>query len=202
MPKTASSITAPRGKNSRRARTNHRGALRTITTTVAGTSHTWAGATDGYTTSATSNRLNAITGPRATSYTYDNAGNTLSGEGTAYTYSVFGRLTTATKAGITTTYATNALGQRVHKKTAGGGDHWFAYGPGGRLLSEHAGSWTHYVRLPDGTPIARIKGSTLLMLHTDHLGRPEIATDSAKAVVWRATTTPSTAPSPWTASAG
>ena len=184
MPKTASSITALRGKNSRRARTNHRGAAHHHRHR-GGHQPPGAGATDGYTTASTSNRLTAITGPRATSYTYDNAGNTLSGEGTAYTYNVFGRLATATKAG-TTTYAINALGQRVHKQVGSGPPHWFAYGPGGQLLSEHAGSWTHYVRLPDGTPIARIKGSTLLMLHTDHLGRPEIATDSAKAVVWRA----------------
>ena len=49
------------------------------------------------------------------SYTCDNAGNTLSGEGATYTYSPFNRLATASKGGTTTTYAINALGQRVHK---------------------------------------------------------------------------------------
>ena len=120
------------------------------------------------------------------SYTCDNAGNTLSGEGATYTYSPFNRLATASKGGTTTTYAINALGQRVHKKVGSGADHWFTYGPGGQQLGEYNGSWTHYVRLPDGTPIARVKGGDLHMIHTDHLGRPEIVTNSAKAIVWRA----------------
>ena len=150
------------------------------------TSHAWGGLTDGYTTHGSSNRLTAISGPRATTYGFDANGNTLSGEGTTYTYSAFNRLATATKAGVTTTYAINALGQRVHKKVGSGANHWFTYGPGGQMLSEYQGSWTHYVRLPDGTPVARVKSGQLLMIHTDHQGRPEIVTNSAKAVVWRA----------------
>src|SRR5690606_497324 len=85
------------------------------------------------------------------------------------------------------TYATNALGQRVHKKVGTGANHWFTYGPGGQMLGEHqGGAWTSYVRLPDGTPLARIRSGQILMIHADHLGRPEIVTNSAKAVVWRA----------------
>ena len=150
------------------------------------TSHTWAGATDGYATSATGNRLDAITGSRPASYSYDGAGNTLSGDGITYTYDVFGKQATATKSGVTTTYATNAFGHRVHKKAGAGPDHWFTYGPRSQLLGEFNGGWTHYARLPDGTPIAMIRGSQINMIHTDHLGRPEIVTNSAKAVVWRA----------------
>ncbi|WP_296280514.1 RHS repeat-associated core domain-containing protein [Pseudoxanthomonas sp.] len=150
------------------------------------TSHTWAGATDGYATSATGNRLDAITGSRPASYSYDGAGNTLSGDGITYTYDVFGKLATATKAGVTTTYATNAFGHRVHKKAGAGPDHWFTYGPESQLLGEFNGGWTHYARLLDGTPIAMIRGGQINMIHTDHLGRPEIVTNNAKAVVWRA----------------
>lgn len=149
-------------------------------------SHTWGGAADVYDTASSSNRLSSMSGPRATSYTYDAAGNTLSGEGATYTYGVFGRLATATKGGVTTTYAVNALGQRVHKKVGSGANHWFTYGPGGQLLGEYRGAWTQYVRLPDGTPLAMLRGGQLSFIHTDHLGRPEIATNSAKAVVWRA----------------
>lgn len=151
------------------------------------TSHVWGGQTDIYTTQGTSNRLTTIGGPRATSYTYDADGNTLSGEGASYTYSPFNRLTTATKSGVTTTYGVNALGQRVHKKVGAGAHQWFSYGPAGQMLAEYqGGAWTQYVRLPDGTPVARVRGGQLLMIHTDHLGRPEIVTNNAKAVVWRA----------------
>lgn len=149
------------------------------------TSHTWDGAIDSYVTPSANNRLSAITGPRATSYTYDANGNTLTGEGSSYTYNSFNRLATATKGGATTTYAINALGQRVHKRTGTGSHHWFTYGPGGQMLGEHLGTWTHYLWM-GGVPVARVKGNELLMIHSDHLGRPEIVTNSAKAVVWRA----------------
>jgi RHS repeat-associated protein len=150
------------------------------------TSHTWAGATDGYSTSATGNRLDAISGPRPASYSYDGAGNTLSGDGITYTYDVFGKQATATKSGVTTTYATNAFGHRVHKRVGVGPDHWFTYGPGSQLLAEFNVGWTYYARLPDGTPVAMIRGGQISLIHTDHLGRPEIVTNSAKSVVWRA----------------
>lgn len=150
-------------------------------------SHSWAGATDGYSTETMSNRLAGITGPRATSYSYDNAGNTLSGEGATYAYSPFNRLATVSKAGVVTTYSVNALGQRVYKKTGAETGQWFSYGLGGELLGEHqSGAWTQYARLLDGTPIARIRGGQISHIHTDHLGRPEIVTNSAKVTVWRA----------------
>lgn len=167
------------------------------------TSVTASGANQSFTFDANGNRLTHIAGSATTTYgyagggnrltalngstvSYDAMGNTLSGEGITYTYDPFGRMATASKSGITTTYAVNALGQRMHKKVGSGTDHWFMYGPDGQLLSEHNGAWTHFVRLPDGTPLARIKSNLLYMIHTDHLGRPEIVTNSAKAVVWRA----------------
>jgi len=148
-------------------------------------SHAWNNATDHYTTQATSNRLLAITGPRSANYAYDGNGNTVSGEGASYTYSPFNRLTSASRSGVTTTYAINALGQRVHKRTGNGAHHWFGYSAGGQLLSEYKGSWSHYVWLGN-TPVARIRDNQLLLIHTDHLGRPEVVTNSAKTAVWRA----------------
>ena len=149
-------------------------------------SHVWGGATDSYTIASQSNRLSAITGTRATNYTYDANGNTISGEGATFTYGPFNRLATATKSGIATSYSINALGQRVYKKVGTGAHHWFTYSAAGQMLGEFQGVWMHYVRLPDGAPLARIKSGQLIMIHTDHLGRPELVTNSAKAVVWRA----------------
>ena len=148
--------------------------------------HVWAGITDGYVNAAGSNRLSAITGPRAADYAYDAAGNTLSGEGATFTWNAFGRMATATRAGVTTRYEVNALGQRVYKRVGAGGHHWFGHGPDGQLLGEHPGSWRHYVRLPDGTLLARIHEGQVQMIHLDHLGRPEVVTDASKGVAWRA----------------
>jgi len=72
----------------------------------------------------------------------------------------------------TASYAIRTLGQRVHKKVGNSANHWFAYGTGRQLLSEHKGTWSHYIWL-NGAPIARIKDNQLLFIHSDHLGRPE-----------------------------
>lgn len=151
-------------------------------------SHTWAGLTDSYTSATNSNRLLAISGSRPKSFTLNANGNLTSGAGTSYSYDAFERLATATKAGVTTNYAVNALGQRVYKYAPGVGQYWFGYAPDSSLLSEFkAGgqAWTHYVRL-GGERVAMVRGGQIYYLHDDHLGRPELVTNSAKAAVWKA----------------
>jgi len=154
------------------------------------TSHTWGGQTDLYQTDSASNRLSSITGPRAKSFGYNVRGNTTTGGGNSYGYDAFDRLNQVVRAGVTTNYRINALGQRVRKDqgttatTTG-----YVYGPSGQVEAEYswgANQWTHYVRLPGGEPIAMVRDNQLSMIHTDHLGRPESATNSAKSVVWRA----------------
>jgi RHS repeat-associated protein len=62
----------------------------------------------------------------------------------------------------------------------------FNYDQSGNLLTEtNSGTETDYVYL-DGTPIYAITPSTsaLSAIHPDHLGTPQKATNSSKAVVW------------------
>lgn len=86
-----------------------------------------------------------------------------------------------------TTYAYNALGQRVRKADSSAFN--FVHAASGELLGETAAGGgvlaTVYVWL-DGEPIAMIRGGVLRYIHNDHLGRPEAVTDQAKVVKWRA----------------
>ncbi|HMN46057.1 MAG TPA: DNRLRE domain-containing protein [Povalibacter sp.] len=92
-----------------------------------------------YTVSANNNRIASITGALAKTYTYDAAGNTTSDGATSFAYNDAGRMMSATKAGVTSTYALNGLGQRV-RKTTGGHSIYFVYDEAGRLIGEYDGS--------------------------------------------------------------
>nr|WP_283254690.1 RHS repeat domain-containing protein [Luteimonas galliterrae] len=152
------------------------------------TSHTWGGLVDGYATAPASNKLTAITGPRAKTFMHNANGHITSVGATTYTYDAFNRLSSATKDGIQTTYWVNALGQRTYKSQGAPKAKGFVYGLDGQLAAEYdwnGPGWTHYLRL-GGEPIAMVRGNQLTFLHNDHLGRPELATNAAKAPVWRA----------------
>jgi RHS repeat-associated protein len=126
-----------------------------------------------------------ITGSAPETFTYDAKGNIATGAGITYTYDAFNRLATVVKGGVTTTYSVNALGQRVYKKV-GSTNTWFSYAPDNQLIGEFTApqNWTRYLYFA-GEPVARVRSAAITYLHNDHLGRPEIATNSAKAVVWR-----------------
>jgi RHS repeat-associated protein len=163
-----------------------------------------------YSTETTSNRLTGITNP-ARSFGYDPAGNTTS-DSTNYTatYDASGRLQTLTKAGTTTTYSYNGLGQRVRKFSSSGASSTtiFVYDQQGQLLGEYSNTGAalrEYVWLGN-TPIAMFtppaSGSTPVVyyFHTDHLNTPRVVTDTANNVRWRwiaepfGTTAPETNP--------
>ncbi|MCL1635018.1 NBR1-Ig-like domain-containing protein [Luteimonas sp. SX5] len=151
-------------------------------------SHTWGGATDTYGVPLDSNQLNGITGPRAKLISVDDNGNITVAGDASYVYNPFNRLTQATRGGVTTTYWVNALGQRTYKTQGAPKANGYGYSPDGSLVMEYDWNglgWTHYLRL-GSEPIALVRGSQLYYLHNDQLGRPEIATNSAKSVVWRA----------------
>lgn len=144
-----------------------------------------------YTVSGTSNRLSGVSGALARAYSYDNAGNT-TGDGSAtFTYNDAGRMTGATKSSVTTSYALNALGQRV-KKTATGSSTYFAYDEAGHLVGEYDNSgilMQETVWFGD-TSVATLRpnggGVNLFYVHTDHLNTPRrISRPSDNVIIWR-----------------
>jgi RHS repeat-associated protein len=147
-----------------------------------------------YTTETTSNRLSSTTSP-ARSFGYDSAGNTTSDTGgyTA-TYDASGRLATLTKAGTTTTYSYNGLGQRVRKfsSSGAGSTTLFVYDQNGQLLGEYdqSGSAVREYVWFGSTPIAVLlpnggNDPLAYYFHTDHLNTPRLVTDTANNIRWR-----------------
>jgi RHS repeat-associated protein len=88
-------------------------------------------------------------------------------------------------------YAYDALGHRALKERTSPSSvkTHYLYSPHGLLLGEsNAGSTgldTIYVRL-EGTLVGIVRGNQVYAVHADQAGRPEVVTNGAKAVVWRA----------------
>lgn len=168
------------------------------------TRHTWTW-DEGLSVEQKSNRISGMT---SHAYTHDPAGNRHSqswgGSTATYGYDAFNRMASVTRdiainqaepnystihlAPGTTRYSYNAFNERVWKSAPSHGRYRYVYGAGSRLLAERrddTGVWTNYLWF-GGELVGMLRGNQLYYIHGDHLGRPEIATNSAKAVVWRA----------------
>jgi len=144
-----------------------------------------------FTNATTSNRLNSVTGALSRTYSYDNAGN-ITGDGTnTFTYNNAGRSTSVTTAGVTTSYAINALGQRV-KKSSSSGATYFVYDEAGHLIGEYngAGNIVQETVWMGDIPVATLQFGTSALktyyVHTDHLNTPRRITNrNTNIIVWR-----------------
>jgi RHS repeat-associated protein len=144
-------------------------------------------ANSAYVVSPTSNRLSSITGSQARTYTYNNDGSVATYGNTVFEYSDRGRLGAATVGGTKWDYYLNSLGQRVRKKLAPSGNHFYVYDEVGHLIGEYSGNTLiqETVWLGD-IPVATLRGSAIYYVHTDHLNAPRMVTQpSNNAIRWR-----------------
>jgi len=146
---------------------------------------------------STANRLASTSTTEAKQFTYSSLGNltkkTGHGGTVDYTYDGFNRLKTVKSGSLTTSYDYDVFNLRSRKMSSTGSIN-YVYAPDGRLLAESGLSATQtggldtiYIWL-DGQVIGVIRGNKLNFVHSDHLGRPEILTNTNKAVVWKAQT--------------
>ncbi len=154
----------------------------------------WGTTTYAYDAPASSNRVNSTTNAAfgTTAVGYDPTGNmTSNNNGTignfVFAYGGFNRLKSVTKNGVMVgAYDYNVFGQRV-TKTTGTLLTRYVYDGDSRLIAEHLDNgdvWTNYLWFA-GELVGLIRGGNVYYIHTDHLGRPELATDNTKAVVWK-----------------
>ncbi|WP_165967457.1 RHS repeat-associated core domain-containing protein [Luteimonas aestuarii] len=139
-------------------------------------------------------------------YAYDARGNRLSqsvfGTTATYAYDAFNHLQNVSRDAAvaypspgaqytqhypagTTTYTTNAIDQRVAKSGPLGSSRSIYAGQTQLLAEVNVGAWSDYIWMGN-EPIAMVRNNQLYYFHNDHLGRPEIITNSARQHVWHA----------------
>jgi RHS repeat-associated protein len=148
---------------------------------------------------------NRILNDTAIAYGHDSRGNRSSqswgGSTATYAYGAFNQLKSVSRdvassyhnnayqvvtypAG-TTTYRVNALDQRIGKNNSSVAARYVYSGQNTLMAENNNGQWTSHIWLA-GQPVGFIRNNAIHWTHTDQIGRPELVTNSAKQVVWRA----------------
>ncbi|GGK04756.1 RHS repeat domain-containing protein [Luteimonas terricola] len=143
-----------------------------------------------YTIAGQSSRMLAMSGNANRNFQYNAQGNLEATTGwlgnRSYGYDGFDRLTSSTASGVATSYVVNALDQRM-RKSGPLGTFRYVYSGQNTLLAQHeSNGWKSFVYL-GGQPIAMVSASSArYFIHTDHLNRPQLATNTSRQAVWKA----------------
>ncbi len=93
------------------------------------------------------------------------------------------------KAGVTTSYPYNALGQRIVKQGSSvpTGATRYIYDEAGHLIGEYdqAGNAIQETVYFGNTPIATIKNGAAYYIYADQIDTPRVITDTNNLMVWR-----------------
>lgn len=141
-----------------------------------------------YTIDPASNRATAhVLQGRTIQYQYDANGNRISdvsqGRTQTYSYNGFNRMSQSNVDGQVTDYVLNAQGQRVAKQNAGI-SRFYYIGQNQMLAEQTDETWTNYLWF-EGELVGLLRDGVLSFVHTDHLGRPELATNAGQQMVWK-----------------
>jgi RHS repeat-associated protein len=130
-----------------------------------------------------------VQGEPAIALGYDQNGNTDSENGTTFSYDPLGRLAAVWEEGKKLAeYGYDGNGQRV-KKVTQEGTRIFHYDLQGHLIAEsneNGEIQAEYIYLGNQLLAMILPGEKVYYFHNDHLGTPQVLTDQAGGVVWKA----------------